>query len=453
MDSPPLEPEPPFSSLASYFLLPFPPSRPLLTPLSWSHCGRYLLTASQDWRAILWDLSNGSRLRLVKFSAPVYTAELHPHNHNLFVVSLFEDRPLLVDITSPIPIKHRIPTTPLYETPIPKSESKQATTAAIFSAQGTHILTGTSKGYLNILETSTRTIIHSTKLSSGLISLLRIDTSGRHLLVNSTDRIIRVVSLPDLSRLYPSSVDPSTIPSDAPPSSLAENITLPTLHKFQDLVNRLRWNDCAFSHSASTLDQTPDYVTASTYMKKDIYIWELRTNSLLRILENREEPAIIEWHPSRPLLAATSIETGSIQIWGIEPQQKWSALAPDFSEVTENVEYVEQEDEFDVYPEEELHKRRLDREDEDVDVLSVLAGAANEGERALEEESFVLPMLFDVENSDDEEELVRMGAGTMRKKEVNEGKEYALEDAEEGAGGLVGRTAPIAASGIGRKRR
>jgi COMPASS component SWD1 len=188
-------------------------------------------------------------------------------------------------------------------------------------------------------------------------------------------------------------------------------------------------------------------------MKKDIYIWELRTNSLLRILENREEPAIIEWHPSRPLLAATSIETGSIQIWGIEPQQKWSALAPDFSEVTENVEYVEQEDEFDVYPEEELHKRRLDREDEDVDVLSVVVGAANEGERGLEEESFVLPMLFDVENSDDEEELIRMGAGTMRKKEVNEGKEYALEDGEEGAAGLVGRTAPIAASGIGRKRR
>ena len=167
-------------------------------------------------------------------------------NHNLFVVSLFEDRPLLVDITNPIPIKHRITTTPLTEADISKSESKQATTAAIFSVQGTHIITGTSKGYLNILETSTRRIIHSTKLSSGLISLLRIDTSGRHLLVNSTTRIIRVVSLPDLSRLFPSSIPTDAIPEDAPAESLAENITLPTLHKFQDLVNRLRWNDSAF---------------------------------------------------------------------------------------------------------------------------------------------------------------------------------------------------------------
>jgi COMPASS component SWD1 len=358
-----------------------------------------------------------------------------------------------VDITSPIPIKHRIPTTPLSDPPIPKSDSRQATTAAIFSAGGTHIITGTSKGYLNILETATRRIIHSTKLSSGLISLLRLSPSGRHLLVNSTDRTIRVVSIPDLSRLLPSTLSPSAIPPDTPPSHLAENIVLPTLHKFQDLVNRLRWNDCSFSHATpSTPDSPPDYITASTYMKRDIYIWELRTNSLLRILENREEPAIIEWHPSRPLLAATSIETGSIQIWGIEPQQKWSALAPDFSEVTENVEYVEQEDEFDAYPEEELHKRRLDREDEDVDVLNIVVA---EGERGVDvsTESFVLPMLFDGgEGSDEEEELIRMGAGTMRKKEVNEGKEYALEDGE-GEGGLVGRTAPVVGGGGARKRR
>ena len=152
-------------------------------------------------------------------------------------------------------------------------------------------------------------------------------------------------------------------------------------------------------------------------MKRDIYIWELRTNSLLRILETPQEPAIIEWHPSRPLLACTSIEAGTIQIWGIEPQQKWSALAPDFTEVTENVEYIEREDEFDVYPEAEHQKRRLDREDEVVDILTL--------DRKVDDESFVLPVLLDIEDSEeDDQELVRMGVGTMRKKEVNEGKVY-----------------------------
>jgi COMPASS component SWD1 len=133
-------------------------------------------------------------------------------------------------------------------------------------------------------------------------------------------------------------------------------------------------------------------------MKRNIYLYELQSNSLFKILETREENAIIEWHPSRPLIACTSIETGTIQIWGIEPQQKWSALAPDFTEVTENVEYVEREDEFDIYPEEEHKKRREDREDEDVDVMTMDATA-----KAKEEDSFVLPMLYNIEDSDGDE--------------------------------------------------
>jgi COMPASS component SWD1 len=48
--------------------------------LSWSRYGRYVLSASQDWRAILWDLKDQSRLRVVKFEAPIYIAELHPYN-------------------------------------------------------------------------------------------------------------------------------------------------------------------------------------------------------------------------------------------------------------------------------------------------------------------------------------------------------------------------------------
>lgn len=47
---------------------------------SWSRDGRYLLTSSQDWKCILWDLEDGSRVRTVRFEAPVYIAELHPFN-------------------------------------------------------------------------------------------------------------------------------------------------------------------------------------------------------------------------------------------------------------------------------------------------------------------------------------------------------------------------------------
>lgn len=51
-----------------------------ITSLSWSRCGRYLLSACQGWKAILWDLQDGKRYREVRFRGPVYIAELHPVN-------------------------------------------------------------------------------------------------------------------------------------------------------------------------------------------------------------------------------------------------------------------------------------------------------------------------------------------------------------------------------------
>ena len=47
---------------------------------SWSRNSRYLLSSSQDWKCVLWDLQDGARLRTVRFEAPVYIAEMHPYN-------------------------------------------------------------------------------------------------------------------------------------------------------------------------------------------------------------------------------------------------------------------------------------------------------------------------------------------------------------------------------------
>lgn len=48
--------------------------------LSWSRDGRYLLSAAWDYKVVLWDLMDGSVMRVVRFESPLYSAEMHPYN-------------------------------------------------------------------------------------------------------------------------------------------------------------------------------------------------------------------------------------------------------------------------------------------------------------------------------------------------------------------------------------
>ena len=408
--------------------------------LSWEKSGRYLLSSSIDWKVILWDLQDGSRLRVVSLGAPVYIAELHPQNYLEVVAALYEYRPVLTDLTNKDqPVQYALPNLPKrapheMDANPEKADAKHFTTVAAFTPTGSHIITGTTKGWLNVISTTTKQTIYSTRLCTKPILLIRLSASGRDLLVNASDTIIRTLRLPDFSD----------------PNLSQDEVRLEVEHKFQDVVNRLSWNHVAFSSNA-------DYVMASTLMNHDIYIWERGLGSLVKILEGpREELGAVEWHPQRPVVAATGVESGRVYLWGINTPQRWSALAPDFAEVEENVEYVEKEDEFDIHPVEELKKRRLDQEDEDVDVLTVEEeqleregrvgglGAAGGGEGV-----FRMPVLLDVRESDSEDEIVAIGTGQYRRK--SQGR-------DDGGGGGFGEEADGEGEeedgvGSGRKRR
>ena len=325
-----------------------------------------------------------------------------------FVAALYEDSPVLVDISSTIPVKYDIPTAPkstvtereeLGERQ-PAQTPKQQTSVTIFNALGTHIITGTSRGWINIIDAQTRCVLHSTRLCTSVILLLRLSASGRDMVCNAFDRVVRTIQLPELG----------------PDCANGDYLSIEVEHKFQDVVQRLSWNHATFS-------STGEYVAATTYMNHDIYLWERGHGSLVKILEcPREELGIVEWHPSRPLIAACGLETGRIYLWSIITPQRWSALAPDFVEVEENVEYMEREDEFDIHPVEEIHKRRLDMEDEKVDVLTV-----EPSKHDFEDSLFSMPVLLDVGNSESEDEMVEVGPGVMRRKSFGEGKDWSNE--------------------------
>jgi COMPASS component SWD1 len=196
------------------------------------------------------------------------------------VAALFEDQPLLVDISSELPIKRTLPSAPRrsqaeHQNATEKQiaqDAKQTTTVAIFTRSGSHILSGTNKGWLNIIETQNCKIQFSTRLTNYIVIFIRLSLSGRDIVVNSSDRIIRTLRLPDLDN----------------PTEVMENMRLEVEHKFQDVVNRLSWNHVAFS-------STGEYVTASTWMNHDIYVWERGHGSLVKILEGpKEELSVVE---------------------------------------------------------------------------------------------------------------------------------------------------------------
>ncbi|KAF2017626.1 WD40 repeat-like protein [Aaosphaeria arxii CBS 175.79] len=384
--------------------------------LSWSTNDRYLLSAGQDWKAVLWDLQDGSRLRTVRFESAIFIAEIHPKNHNLFVAALYEDQPVLVDISEPIPVKHSLSSAPRRlqserDNATEKQaaqDAKQTTTVTVFTPSGEHILAGTNKGWLNIISAKTHQILYSLRLTNNIIVFVRLTLSGRDVVINSSDRIVRTIHLPELTD----------------PKLDFDTLQLEVEHKFQDLVQRLSWNHVSFSPSG-------EYVTASTWMNHHIYVWERGQGSLVKILEGtKEELSAVEWHPFRPFVAAVGVDSGRIWLWSILQPQRWSALAPDFVEVEENHEYIEHEDEFDIQPLEEIHKRRLDQEDEEVDVLTIEPQKTPMTFEA-DDLGFRMPVLLDIEASDSEDEVVAIGAGQFRRKSPGTGREWMNDD--EGA--------------------
>lgn len=138
---------------------------------------------------------------------------------------------------------------------------------------------------------------------------------------------------------------------------------LTALHRFQDLINRTPWLGIGFSGDGEYV-----FGGAAHKVAHNIYIWDRGAGVLDKILQGPRDSLVdVDWHPTRPMLASVS-NTGAVNLWFTPPTEIWSAYAPGFEELEENVEYEEREDEFDLEDEEELTRRKQDEEEALVEI-------------------------------------------------------------------------------------
>lgn len=316
--------------------------------IAWSECGRYILSAGRDWSVKLWDLASPEQpLKQVLLESSVWNCQwIDSKAGTCIATALEEDRAFLVSFEGEprvVPLSSEAQGSP--------QNQGYVITFSIHSKHRQILITGTSKGWVNFYRVDRELnsqLVKSLKIANSNIKHLVVSQDGRKLAINSSDRIIRQYTLRISEDLC--------------------TVELESEHKYQDVINRLQWNCIFFSNKSA------DYLVASTNGSSahELYIWETSSGTLVRVLEGAEEELMdIDWNFYNTCIASNGLESGDVYVWSIVTVPKWSALAPDFEEVEENIDYQEKEDEFDHVDEQEQQQEIDQVEEVEIDLRTI----------------------------------------------------------------------------------
>ncbi|XP_071841625.1 retinoblastoma-binding protein 5-like [Apostichopus japonicus] len=341
--------------------------------VSWSRNGHQLLSASTDNMISVWDVMTGDCTQRYRFPSPVLNIQFHPRNSQKVLVCPMKHAPVLLHMDGS------------YKT-IPLDEDSDTTIVASFDRRGEYIYTGNAKGKMLVFTTESLDLKASFKVTTGTSSSTAIKSiefarRGGCFLVNTADRVIRVYDCNEVL-MCGRSGEPEPI------------------QKLQDLVNRTPWKKCCFSGDG-------EYVVGGSARQHALYIWEKKYGNLVKILHGTRGELLLDvvWHPVRPIIA--SVSSGVVSVWAQNQVENWSAYAPDFKELDENVEYDERESEFDIEDEDKSVEDNVDAkaiEDEDVDVTDVepIAAFLSSDEEAEDEKALLyLPISPEVDDPEE----------------------------------------------------
>lgn len=328
--------------------------------VSWSRDGHKIVSASLDNTIAIWQVLTGDCLMRWRFPSPILKTQFNPRNDRLVLVCPLKHQSILVGVDyNQSSIDYKI-------LPIDKDDP-DLNIISSFDRRGQYIYTGNAKGRISIFKCP-KSLVNG--VEPELVSSFRIQTAGStpasireiefgarnktHFLVNSSDRTIRLFSCNSALKA-------------------GINGSCEEVRKFQDLVNKTMWRRCCFSG-----DVDASYVCGGSARQHALHIWESENGAIKKMLQGTKGELLldVQWHPLRPIVA--SISSGLISIWSRPQIENWSAFAPDFQELEENIEYDERESEFDLEDEDNHPNNKRETtidEFENVDVTEVKAEA------------------------------------------------------------------------------
>ncbi|KAJ3289190.1 Retinoblastoma-binding protein 5 [Rhizoclosmatium sp. JEL0117] len=343
-----------------------------VSSVSWSPSGRLLLSAAKDWNAILWDLADpqaaARKEKVLRFSSPVVIAAIHPVSDRdaatgadlslRVVVCCLNQYPYLIDLQRDETggyVEDRSFLVKLDEGDVDLTKSNEfiQTTVASFDASGDYIFLGNAKGIVTVVDNSTRSVLmHFRPSGTASIKGFQFSSDRSFVAINSADKTLRSYHMHTILGLERNTSEIQTIEPD---------------FKYFDSIDQNRWAQCVFSPDSK-------YFIGGSAVKNShkIYIWERSTAALVKLLEIQKDSLMdIAWHPQLPILVSIST-AGMMNVWTVKVHENWSAFAPDFKELDENVEYIENEDEFDIVEDAQKRSMAISKaaeEDEFVDIM------------------------------------------------------------------------------------
>nr|XP_043633096.1 uncharacterized protein LOC122604273 [Erigeron canadensis] len=346
----------------------------------WSRSGHHILVSADDKSLTLWNVIKGEKVFQTILQQTPLHASLHPGGRGLSPPSLCLVSPFS---SAPLILNFHTKTTTLLPTLLSDSGTGLAMpscnnfsdgsthytpTAACFNKYGDLVYLGNSIGEILIIDHKTNKVCGIFPIPGGaVIKNITFSRNGQYLLTNSGDRTSRIyknlLPLKDSHKIFGVNETNDTV-SEIEKLKAVGLKCLSLFQEFQDSITKMHWKAVCFSGNS-------EFVVGACASKGEhkLYIWD-KSGLLVQILEGPKAAIVdLAWHPVRPIVVSVSV-MGLAYVWAKDYTESWSAFAPDFKQLEENEEYVEQEDEFDLMPENKKVKESALYEDE-VDITTV----------------------------------------------------------------------------------